>query len=170
MGLDLKYFKDQTHIKDLLKLKDDDLYFIIRLLQGELEAFNNKGFNKIKGIIRSCNDIFDLFKDLCFILNGYIDVIKENDLTFCDKEDIEDIINNMDSIADIITKIKTAKLSKDKLSDMVDTVILKLRSFYDLLSDYIYCESHLWEAVRCREERINKRERYMEQDKFNTQE
>ena len=164
MGLDLKYFKDQTHIKDLLKLKDDDLYFIIRLLQGELEAFNNKG------IIKVCNDIFDLFKDLRFILNGYIDVIKENDLTFCDKEDIEDIINNMDSIADILTKIKTVKLSKDKLSDMTYTVTLKLRSFYDLLSDYTYCESHLWEAVKFREERINKRERYMEQDKFNTQE
>ena len=169
MGLDLEYFKNQMHINDLLKLKDDKLYFIIRLLQNELEAFNNNGF-KTKGIINACNEVTDLFKDLRFILNGYMDVIKENDLTFCDKKDIEDIINNMDSNDDIITKIKTVKLSKDKLNDAVDTVILKIRSFYDLLSDYIYCEYNLWRAVGNREERIFKRKCYMEQDKFNTDE
>ena len=45
-----------------------------------------------------------------------------------------------------------------------------MRVFYDMLSDYTYCESHLWNAYNSREEKINIRERYMEQDKFNTQE
>ena len=31
MDLDLEYFKNQIHITDLQKLKDQELYFIIRL-------------------------------------------------------------------------------------------------------------------------------------------
>ena len=40
MGLDLEYFKNQMHINDLQKLNDKELYFIIRLLEDELEEFN----------------------------------------------------------------------------------------------------------------------------------
>ena len=35
MGLDLEYFKDQTHVSDLQKLNEKELYFIIRLLEDE---------------------------------------------------------------------------------------------------------------------------------------
>ena len=38
--MDSEYFKDQTHITDLQKLKDQELYFIIRLFENELENFN----------------------------------------------------------------------------------------------------------------------------------
>ena len=41
MSLPLEYFKNQTHITDLEKLKDKELYFIIRLFYDELEYFNN---------------------------------------------------------------------------------------------------------------------------------
>ena len=62
MGLDLEYFKNQLHIKDLQKLKDKELYFIIRLLKDELKEFNiNDGF-KTKGIIIACNEMVDLLK------------------------------------------------------------------------------------------------------------
>ena len=168
MGLDLEYFKDQTHINDLQKLNDKELYFIIRLLEDELEHFNiNDGF-KTKGIIRACNKTFDLFKDLRFILNGYMDVMKENDLSFCDKTDTEQLINNMDSIVNISKTINTTKTTKHKINDHMETVILKLRVLYDSMNEYITDEYNLWEAMRCNEERIFKRERYMEQDKFNT--
>ena len=40
MSLDLEYFKKQMHINDLLNLSDKELYFIIRLLEDELEQFN----------------------------------------------------------------------------------------------------------------------------------
>ena len=33
MGLDLEYFKDQTHVADLQKLNEKELYFIIRLFK-----------------------------------------------------------------------------------------------------------------------------------------
>ena len=49
MSLPYEYFKNQTHIKDLQKLKDQELYFIIRLFKDELEYFNqSKGF-QLKG-------------------------------------------------------------------------------------------------------------------------
>ena len=51
MGLDLEYFKNQTHASDLQKLNENELKFIIRLLEDELEEFNiNDGF-KTNGII-----------------------------------------------------------------------------------------------------------------------
>ena len=54
MGLDLEYFKNQTHVSDLQKLNENELYFIIRLFEDELEEFNiNDGF-KTKGIIIAC--------------------------------------------------------------------------------------------------------------------
>ena len=51
MGLDLEYFKDQTHVSDLQKLNEKELYFIIRLLEDEQKEFNiNDGF-KAKGLM-----------------------------------------------------------------------------------------------------------------------
>ena len=79
MGLDLEYFKNKTHITDLQKLKDNELYFIIRLFKDELEYFNNFDDFKLKGLIIACNEMKDLIKNFRFILNGYMDVIKNND-------------------------------------------------------------------------------------------
>ena len=39
MVLPYEYFKNLTHIKDLQKLKDQELYFIIRLFYDELRIF-----------------------------------------------------------------------------------------------------------------------------------
>ena len=41
MSLGFEYFINQTHITDLQKLIDQELYFIIRLFKDELEYFNN---------------------------------------------------------------------------------------------------------------------------------
>ena len=89
MGLPLEYFKNQTHIIDLEKLKDKELYFIIRLFYDELAYFNQfEGF-QLKGLIIACNETKDLIKDFRFILNGYMNIINENNLSFCSKSDIE---------------------------------------------------------------------------------
>ena len=92
MGLDLEYFKNKTHITDLQKLKDNELYFIIRLFKDELEYFNNFDGFKPKGLIIACNEMKDLIKNFRFILNGYMDVINEKDLSFCSKTDIERLL------------------------------------------------------------------------------
>ena len=152
MGLDLEYFKNQTHVSDLQKLNENELKFIIRLLEDELEEFNiNDGF-KTKGIIIACNETFDLFKDFSFILYGYMDVLRENDLSFCDKTYTERLISNIDTIVNNLTKIKAVRVSKEKVNDLVDTCLLNLRVFYDSMSDYITEEYNIWEAEKCRHE------------------
>ena len=64
-------------------------------MENELKEFNiNDGF-KAKGIIIACNKTFELLKDFRFILYGYMDVIKENDLSFCNKTGIESLLKKI---------------------------------------------------------------------------
>ena len=146
MVLDLEYFKNQTHITDLQKLKDQELYFIIRLFKNELEYFNNYDGFQLKGLIIACNEMKDLIKDFRFILNGYMNLINENDLTFCFKKDIERLLSDMDKIENYLNRIKVIRLLKEKVNDLVDTCLLNIRMLYDFLNDFIYTEKHLWNA------------------------
>ena len=152
MGLDLEYFKNQTHVYDLQKLNENELKFIIRLLEDDLEEFNiNDGF-EIKDIIKTCNKVFDLFKDFRFILYGYMDVLRENDLPFCDKTDTKRLISYMDSIINNLKNISAVRVSKEKVNDLVETCLLNLRVFYGSINDYITEEYNIWEAERCKQE------------------
>ena len=144
--MDLEYFKNQIQITDLQKLKDQELYFIIRLFKDELEYFNNYDGFQLKGLIIVCNEMKDLIKDFRFILNSYIEVINENDLTFCSKTDIERLLSDMDKIENYLNRIKAIRLLKTKVNDLVDTCLLNIRMFYDFLNEFIYVEKHLWDA------------------------
>ena len=167
MGLDLEYFLNQMHIKDLSKLTEKELYFIIRLFKDELEYFNIYDGFKPKGLIKACNEMRDLIKEFRFILNGYMDVINEKDLSFCCKTDIERLLTDMDTIENYLTKIKAVRVSKEKVNDLVDISLLNIRMLYDFFNDFIYVENNLWNAYNSRQELINKRECYINQDKFN---
>ena len=140
MGLDLEYFKNKTHITDLQKLKDNELYFIIRLFKDEITYFNIYDGFKPKGLIIACNEMKDLIKDFRFILNGYMDIIKNNDLSFCSKTDIERLLSDMDKIDNYLNRIKAVRLLKEKVNDLVDTCLLNIRMLYDFLNDFIYME------------------------------
>ena len=147
MVLDLNYFSNQIHVDDLQKLNENELKFIIRLFQDEL----NDGF-KLKGIIKACNKTSDLLKDFRFILYGYMDVIKENDLSFCYKTNTLQLILDITKIDTYyLTKIKTERVSKKKLKYLVDTCLLNMRLLYDSMDEYIMKEYNLWEAERCRQ-------------------
>ena len=146
MSLGFEYFKNQTHITDLQKLKDQELYFIIRLFRDELEYFNQFDGFKLKGLIIACNEMKDLIKDIRFILNGYMNIINENDLSFCSKTDIERILSHMDKIEKYLNKIKKIRLLKAKVNYLVDTCLLFIRMLYDFLNEFIQMESHLWNA------------------------
>ena len=146
MGLDYEFFKNQIHITELQKLKDDDLYFIIRLFRDELECFNKfEGF-QLKYLIKACNETKDLIKDIRFILNGYIDVINENDLSFCCKSDIERLLSDMDKIELQLTKIKAVRSLKKTVNKLVDSCLLNMRILYVSLGEFILVEEHLWNA------------------------
>ena len=146
MGLPLEYFKNQTHITDLEKLKDKELYFIIRLFYDELAYFNQYEGFQLKGLIIACNETKALIKDLRFILNGYMDVINENNLSFCSKSDIERLLTDIGKIEKYLNKIKAVRILKTKVNDLVDSCLLNIRLFYDFLNDFIHVERHLWNA------------------------
>ena len=146
MVLPYEYFKNQSHIKDLQKLKDQELFFIIRLFYDELEYFNQyKGF-QLKGLIIACNETKELIKKFRFILNVYIDVINENDLSFCSIEDIKIILSKMDKIENYINMIKGIRYLKTRVNELVDDCLLYIRILYDLLNDFVFMEMHLWES------------------------
>ena len=144
--MDLEYFKNQTHITDLQKLKDQELYFIIPLFRDELEYFNNFDGFKLKGLIIACNKMKDLIKDFRFILNGYMNIINENDISICSIIDIERLLSDMDKIENYLNRIKTIRLLKAKVNDLVDICLIKIRMLYDSLNEFIFMEKHLWEA------------------------
>ena len=146
MVLPYEYFKNQSHIKDLQKLKDQELYFIIKLFYDELEYFNQSKEFKFKGLIIACNETKELIKKLRFILNVYIDVINENNLSFCSIEDINIILSKIDKIENYLNMIKNTRYLKTRVNELVDGCLLYIRILYDLLNDFIFMETHLWES------------------------
>ena len=146
MVLPYEYFKNQTHIKDLQKLKDQELFFIIRLFYDELAYFNEfEGF-KLKGLIIACNETKELIKEFRFILNDYINVINESDLSFIEQNDIKIILSIMDKIENYLNIIKGIKQLKTRVNKLTDDCLLYIRILYDLLNDFLFMETHLWES------------------------
>ena len=154
MSLGIEYFINQTHITDLQKLQDEELYHIIRLFRGELEKFNESEEFKLKGLIIACNEMENLIKDFRFILNGYIEVIYKNNLPLeslrnieglLSAIDIKKLLTEMDKIENNLDKIKKVRLLKEKVNELTDMCIYEMRILYDSLSDFIYGESCLWE-------------------------
>ena len=143
--MDPEYFIDQTHITDLQKLKDEELYFIIRLFRDELENFNKSDGFKLKGLIIACNEMKDLIKNFRFILNCYIEVINNHNMPVCSITDIKQLLTEMDKIENNLNKIKTVRLLKAKVNELVDMCLYKMRILYDSLSDFICGEIHCWE-------------------------
>ena len=143
--MDPEYFIDQTHIKDLQKLKDEELYFIIRLFRDELENFNKTDDFKLKGLIIACNEMKDLIKNFRFILNCYIGVTNNHNMPACSITDINQLLTEMDKIENNLDKIKKVRLVKAKVNELADKCLYKMRILYDSLSDFICGEIHSWE-------------------------
>ena len=148
MSLPYEYFKSKTYIIDLQKLKDNEIYFIIRSFYNEKENFNKmEGFNFKKTLINPCNKTKEIFKNLRYILNGYINVINENDLSFCSKTDIERLLIQMNKIELEIKSLMAVRILKKKVNLLVDVCLLNLRVFYCVLNDFIFSENHLWKEL-----------------------
>ena len=148
MSLPYEYFKSKTHIIELQKLKDK-IYFIIRSFYNEKENFNKmEGLNFKKTLINPCNETKEIFKELRFILNDYIDVINENDLSFCSKSDIERLLIQMEKIELEIKNLMAVRKLKNRVNALVDKcLLLYIRLLYSWLSDFIFSENHLWEEL-----------------------
>ena len=112
----------------------------------ELEYFNQCKEFKFKGLIIVCNETKELIKKFRFILNDYINVINENDLSFCSIKDINIILSKIDKIENYLNMIKNTRYLKTRVNELVDGCLLYIRILYDLLNDFIFMETHLWES------------------------
>ena len=146
MSLPAEYFTDQTHITDLEKLQDEKLYHIIRLFRGELEKFNESEEFKLKGLIIACNEMKNLIKDFRFILNGYLKLMhqNDNDVPLNALKDIEDLYSVINKIEIHLDKIKTVRLLKEKVYELGNKCLYKMRILYYSLNDFIYEEFCFW--------------------------
>ena len=142
--MDLEYFKTKTHITDLQNLRDKELFFIIRLFYDELYDFNRSDEFKLKGIIKACNEMKDLIKDIRFILNCYMDIINEYGLSSCHISNIKHLLDRLDIIEVTVKKIKVIRSLKSRVNDLVDSCLLYIRVLYSELHDFIYMEHNLW--------------------------
>ena len=146
MSLPAEYFTGQTHLTDLQKLKDEELYHIIRLFRDELEKFNESEEFKLKGLIIACNEMKDLIKDFHFILNSYLKLMRQidNDVLSDALEDIEGLKSIINKIVIYLDKIKAVRLLKEKVDELVEKCIYEMRILYDSLSEFIYGEFCFW--------------------------
>ena len=111
----------------------------------ELANFNkNEGFS-LKGLIKPCIETKKIFKDLRYILNSYINVIEENNLSFCSIPDIERLMSDTDKIELEIKNIMAVRMLKNRVNLLVDRCLLNIRILYNSLNDFIFLEKHLWE-------------------------
>ena len=144
--MDPEYFTGQTYIRDLQKLKDEELYHIIFLFRRELENFNESEEFRLKGLIKACNEMKNLIKDFRFILNCYLKLMHQNDnnVPLDALKHIEDLYSVINNIEIYLDKIKTVRLLKEKVNELAEKCIYEMRILYDFLSDFIYEEFCFW--------------------------
>ena len=144
MVLPYKYFKSKTHITELQKLKDKELFFIIRLFNKELKIFKSAEGLHLEGLNKACIKMKNLFNEIRFILNNYENVIYENDLTLCQNPELDRLLTDMDKIELELKKIRAVKKFKRAANILGESCLINIRIFYSILSDFIFEENRLW--------------------------
>ena len=147
MSLPFEYFESKTHIKDLKKLKDDELYYIIRSFYDELEKFNivkYRGVYEIKGLIILYDKTKDLIKDIRFILNGFINALKEKSYKYCLESDITRLLSDMDKIENQLNILKSIKIRRTHIDKLVSDILIHIRLLHLSLSELIFMEKIVW--------------------------
>ena len=129
MSLPFEYFKNMEHIADLQKLKDDKLYFIIQAFYKELEKLDKIKNAQLKDLKKLCNETTEIIKDIRFILIGYKDAYyKEmSNQNNRKRENINDIIYEMDNIELLLKDLKNLKINTKKVKKLTNDLLIFIR-------------------------------------------
>ena len=129
MSLLNEYFKNKTHIEDLQKLKDDKLYSIIQELKKELEKLNNIKNTQLKDLKKLCNETTEIIKDIRLILISYKGAYYQemNNNNNIKRENINDILYEMDKIELILKDLKALKINTRKVNKLVTDLLIFIR-------------------------------------------
>ena len=129
MSLPFEYFKNMEHIKDLQKLKDDKLYLIIQEFKKELEKLTNIKTTQLKDLKKLCNETTEIIKDIRLILMSYKGAYYEemNTQNNIKRENINDIIYEMDNIELLLKDLKTLKINSRKVNKLTNDLLIFMR-------------------------------------------
>ena len=129
MSLLNEYFKNKTYIEDLQKLKDDKLYPIIQEFKKELEKLTNIKTTQLKDLKKLCDETTEIIKDIRLILMSYKgayyqEMSNHNNIK---RENINDILYEMERIELILKDLKTLKINTKKVNKLVNDLLIFIR-------------------------------------------
>ena len=129
MSLPFEYFKNMEHIKDLQKLKDDKLYFIIQEFKKELEKLNKIKNAQLKDLKKLCVETTEIIKKIRLILSSYKDAYyKEmSNQNNRKRENINDMLYEMDKIELLLKDLKTLKINSAKVKKLTNDLLIFIR-------------------------------------------
>ena len=129
MSLPFEYFKNMEHIKDLQKLKDDKLYFIIQEFKKELEKLTNIKNTQLKDLKKLCNETTEILKKIRLILSSYKDAYYEemNNQNNRKRENINDMLYEIDKIELLLKDLKTLKINSAKVKKLTNDLLIFIR-------------------------------------------
>ena len=129
MSLPFEYFKNMEHIKDLQKLKDDKLYFIIQAFYKELEKLTNIKTTQLKDLKKLCSETTEILKKIRLILSSYKGVYYEemsNDNNR-KRENINDMLYEINNIELLLKDLKTLKINGAKVKKLTNDLLIFIR-------------------------------------------
>ena len=129
MSLLNEYFKNKTHMEDLQKLKDDELYPIIQEFKKELEKLTNIKTTQLKDLKKLCDETTEIIKDIRLILMSYKgayyqEMSNQNNRK---RENINDLIYEMETIELLLKDLKNLKINTKKVNNLTNELLIFIR-------------------------------------------
>ena len=127
MSLPFEYFINKKHIEDLQKLKDVELYRIIKAFYKELEKLNNIKKVQLKDLKKLCDETTEIIKHIKLILSAYKNVYQKDYYNDEERETIDEILYEMDKINFFIKDLKNLKINSTKVKRLTNDLLIFIR-------------------------------------------
>ena len=127
MSLPFEYFINKKHIEDLQKLKDVELYRIIKAFYKELEKLNNIKKVQLKDLKKLCDETIEIIKHIKLILSAYKNVYQKDYYNDEERETIDEILYEMDKINFFIKDLKTIKINSKRAYKLTNDLLIFIR-------------------------------------------
>ena len=126
---------EEDIIKDLEKLNNNEIYFIIRSFYDEKTNFKKiKAFN-LEGLINVCNKTKEVFKEI----NPLIHLMNFHNIFNFFGRKIKYLFKLMDKIELEIKNLMAFRILKKSVNLLVDScLLLYIQEFYYSLNDFIF--------------------------------
>ena len=137
MSSSYEYFKNNKHIKELQNLNNDKLKSIIQEFYKEIENLNDKKNTQLKDLKKLCDETTEIFKNIKKILISYKCLYYEemNTQNNRKRENINDILDEMEYIELILKDLKNLKINSSKVIKLTNDLLLFIRLLNLLITE-----------------------------------